>query len=150
MKLNKLFANLLFCSSALLSAQAFSAEHNVAMKNSGAGGVMVFEPAVLKVAVGDTVNFLPTDLAHNSESVAGLIPEGATAWKGDLSKKVTVTIDKEGVYVYRCLPHSVMAMVGVIVAGDASNLEAVKANSAALSNTFVTNKDRLNQYLSEL
>lgn len=150
MQLPKCLSKLLICSSIVLSAGAFAADHSVAMKNTGADGVMVFEPAVLKVAVGDTVTFIPTDAAHNSESVNGLIPEGASAWKGDLSKEVTVTIDKEGVYVYRCLPHSVMAMVGVIVAGNATNLEEIKTNSAALSRTFVTNKERLNQYLSGL
>lgn len=127
-----------------------AAEHTVEMKNSGAGGVMVFEPAVVKVAVGDTVHFVPTDMAHNSELVPGLHPAGSVTWKGAMSQKVSVTLDKEGVYVYKCLPHAMMAMVGVVVAGEPSNLADVKAKSAALSASFVTNKERLNQYLAEL
>ena len=140
-----IFTSLIFCAS-----QLFAAEHTVQMKNSGNGGIMVFEPAVLNVAVGDTVTFLPTDAAHNSQSVEGLIPAGATSWNGTLSQKVTVTIDKEGVYVYKCLPHAIMAMVGVIVAGEPTNLEEIKANVAALSSTFVTNKDRLDGYLAQI
>ena len=50
-------------------------EHEVAMKNAGTDGMKVFEPAVLRVNIGDTVHFMPTDMAHNSESVEGLTPE---------------------------------------------------------------------------
>ena len=43
-----------------------------------------------------------------------------------------------------------MAMVGVIVAGQASNLDKVKEDSADLSKTFVLAKDRLDKYLAEV
>ena len=35
--------------------------HEVKMLNSGADGIMVFEPAVIKISKGDTVNFVATD-----------------------------------------------------------------------------------------
>ena len=127
-----------------------AAEHTVMMKNSGADGVMVFEPAVLSVSVGDIIHFEPTDYAHNSESIEGLKPAGAVSWKSKLSKKLSVTIDKEGVYVYQCEPHIVMAMVGVIVAGEPYNLDQIKAQSKALTEKFVMNKNRLNEYLSQI
>ena len=146
MKLKTIMAFSLF----LFATNVLAADHTVEMKNAGADGAMVFEPAILKVEVGDVVNFMPTDMLHNSESIAELIPEGATGWKGDLSKKVSITIDKEGVYVYQCAPHSIMAMVGVIVAGQASNLDKVKEDSADLSKTFVLAKDRLDKYLAEV
>ena len=142
-----------FCTALMvlsLSIAVSAADHTVKMKNMGADGTMVFEPGYLKVAVGDTVHFEPTDLNHNSETVAGLLPTGATPWKGAMSKKVSVTIDKEGVYVYQCTPHLMLAMVGVIVAGSPSNLADVKKNSAALSAKFVTNKDRLDKYLAQV
>ncbi len=46
----------------LLSAPALSvaADFEVKMLNKGAEGAMVFEPAGLKVAPGDTVTFTPT------------------------------------------------------------------------------------------
>jgi len=134
----------------LSSQVAVAAEHTVQMKNVGADGTMVFEPAVVKAAVGDTVHFVPTDMAHNSESVPGLIPEGAAGWKGEMNQKISVTLDKEGVYVYKCAPHTVMAMVGVVVADNPTNLDDVKANSASLSATFAMNKDRLDKYLGQL
>lgn len=143
----RVFAAFIFT---FFATTVLAAEHTVQMKNAGAGGIMVFEPAVLKVAVGDTVTFLPTDLAHNSESVPGLTPEGSVTWKGNFNEKVSVTIDKEGVYVYKCLPHTVLGMVGVIVAGNPTNLEKIKKDSAAFSATFATNKDRLEKYLSQV
>ncbi len=134
---------------ALVAANVMAAEHTVEMKTAGADGTMVFEPAVIKVAVGDTVHFAPTDVAHNSESVAGLTPESSVAWKGDMSQKVSVTFDKEGIYVYHCLPHAVMAMIGRVVAGKPTNLEAIKANASTLTNTFAMNNDRLDKYLTQ-
>ena len=133
------------------ATKAFAAEHTVQMKNVGTdGSIMVFEPAVLNVAVGDTVHFVPTDAAHNSESVEGLIPEGATAWKGAMSSKVSVTLDQEGVYVYQCLPHIALAMVGVLVVGEPTNLDEIKEKSAELSGRIFSNKDRLDGYLAQI
>lgn len=135
---------------ALASNLAWAAEHTVMMKNMGADGTMVFEPAVLKVAVGDTVHFEPTDPAHNSESVPGLVPEGGATWKGGMSQKVSVTLNKEGVYVYKCAPHAIMAMAGVLVAGNPVNLDKIKADSAAFQGSFMMNKDRLKKYLEQV
>lgn len=134
----------------MVTSVTWAAEHTVKMKNMGADGSMVFEPAVLKVAVGDTVHFEPTDPAHNSESVTGLVPQGGATWKGGMNQKVSVTLDKEGVYVYKCAPHSIMAMVGVIVAGNPVNLEQVKADSASFQASFMLNKDRLQKYLDQV
>ena len=44
-------------------------EHEIKMLNMGTDGAMVFEPAVIKVSVGDTIHFKATDAAHNSVSV---------------------------------------------------------------------------------
>ena len=145
MKLKSLMGVALMC----LTTFAWSAEIIVEMKNTGADGTMVFEPAVVKAEVGDTVTFVPTDMAHNSELVPGLAPQGATSWKGGIGQAVSVTLDKEGVYVYQCLPHVVMAMVGVIVAGQPTNLDQVMADSAALKARFALNKDRLDNYLGQ-
>ena len=128
-----------------------AANHEVRMLNSGVEGFMVFEPAVVKAAVGDTVTFKATDMAHNSASIEGMIPEGANAWNGAMSQDVTVTVNKEGVYVYQCTPHSMMAMVGVIqVGGSLSNMDAIQAKVASVKAGFVTNKERLDTYLGSL
>ncbi len=138
---------------ALFSASLFThlhaAEHEVKMLNSGKdGGIMLFDPGALKVEVGDTVKFIPTDAGHDAASI--FTPEGATTWKGDLGKEVTVTIDKEGLYVYVCNPHKSMAMVGLIQAGEATNKEEATKAIKELSAGFVMNNDRLDKYLEEL
>lgn len=106
---------------------AVAAEHEIKMLNKGEAGIMVFEPAFLEIAPGDTVHFRAVDKGHNAASVDGMIPEGGATWKGGLNKDVTVTLDVDGVYGVRCVPHYPMGMVALIVVGDPSvNLEAAK------------------------
>ena len=133
---------------ALITSYAFAEDFEVTMLNQGADGVMVFEPSVLKIAVGDTVTFKPTNPGHNSASIAGMIPPGADAWTGGMSQEVKVTFTEEGTYVYQCTPHLMMAMVGVIAVGDASvNLSAVKDAAGDKKSEFMMATDRLDGYL---
>ena len=121
------------------------------MLNQGADGVMVFEPSVLKISVGDTVTFKPTNPGHNSASVAGMIPAGANSWDGGMSQEVKVTFTEEGTYVYQCTPHLMMAMVGVITVGDASvNLSAVKDAANEKKSEFMMSDQRLDEYLERI
>ena len=125
-------------------------EHIVKMLNSGEGGQMIFEPAVLKVSLGDTIHFKATDAAHNSVSMDGMIPSGGADWAGKLSQDISVVLDSEGVYVYQCDPHVMMAMIGVIQVGEAVNLEDIKMAAADKKSAFMMNSDRLDNYLSQL
>ena len=128
-----------------------SENYVVKMLNQGSTGIMVFEPAVLEINVGDTVTFEATDAAHNSASIPGMLPNGASEWFGELSRDITVSFDVPGVYGYQCTPHSMMAMVGVIkVGGDSSNIESVKAVANSYKSTFVMNQARLDEYLSKI
>ena len=125
-------------------------EHEVKMLNMSSAGSMVFEPPVLKVSVGDTIHFKSVDLSHNSASIAGMIPDGASSWSGGMNQDISVTLDTEGVYVYQCDPHAMMAMVGVIQVGNPVNLEAVKSEAGSKKAGFVMNQSRLDEYLSQL
>ena len=130
-----------------LSAEAYT----VKMLNQGVNGVMVFEPAFLKVNVGDTVTFESTDAAHNSASIPGMIPSGASPWNGQLSRDISVTFEIPGVYGYQCTPHAMMAMVGVIQVGDDnSNVETAKNVAVQFKSTFVMNQTRLDEYLAKI
>ena len=120
------------------------------MLNAGADGTMVFEPPVLKVSVGDTINFVLVDPMHNSASFPNMIPSNAESWNGTINENISVTLDVEGVYVYNCTPHAMMAMVGVIQVGEAVNLDEVKSAASQIKSTFVMNQDRLDDYLSRL
>ena len=134
----------------IFTSQIFSSDYEVRMLNSGPGGIMVFDPPVMKIKKGDTIHFKSVDMAHNSESISNMMPESGDTWMGAMSEDISVTFNTEGIYVYRCTPHIMMAMVGVIQVGNANNLEQVKAQANQLKNTFVTNKDRLDKYLSEV
>ena len=127
-----------------------SAEYTVQMLNNGKEGLMVFEPSVLSIQQGDTVLFEATDVSHNSASIPGMIPQGAMPWTGAMNQDVKVTFDKEGVYVYQCTPHSMMAMVGVIKVGVPNNLEIIKGKAEDQKKAFVMNKERLTNYLQEI
>jgi len=111
------------------TAPAMAANFEVHMLNKGANGdAMVFEPALTKVAVGDTVTFIPTDKGHDAQSVDKLIPDGAEAFKGKMGQELVVTFTVPGAYVIKCSPHYSMGMVALVVVGDdTSNLEALKA-----------------------
>ncbi len=108
-------------------------EHQVKMLNKGSNGkLMVFEPAFIRIAPGDTVKFLATTKGHNAESVAGMAPPGGNAFKGKINEEIVFRPSKPGLYGYKCLPHVGMGMVGLIQVGPASNKAAVAAGAAKL------------------
>ena len=125
-------------------------EHEIKMLNMGTDGAMVFEPAVIKVSVGDTIHFKATDAAHNSVSVEGMIPAGAASWASQLSQDFSITLDTEGIYVYQCDPHLIMAMIGVIQVGDAVNQAEILSASQNYKSKLMMNSERLDKYLSKL
>jgi pseudoazurin len=89
-----------------LAGAGYAETVEVKMLNRGAEGAMVFEPAALRLAPGDTVRFIATDKSHNAETIEGMFPEGA------------VSFASPGFYGIRCKPHFAMGMVMVIAVGD--------------------------------
>ena len=143
--------NLIIFTFIFFNLDIVSANHEVKMLNQGPTGVMVFEPAVLKINIGDTVTFKSVDAAHNSASIPGMIPAGASPWNGQLSQDLTVSFDVAGIYGYQCTPHSMMAMVGVIEVGnDQSNMNEVKSAAQTFKSTFVMNQSRLDEYIAQI
>jgi len=122
--LSAAFATLAFAPAALAE------DHEIQMLTTGSdGGRMVFEPAYLEVAPGDTVTFVATDPTHNAQTARGMLPEGAEGFRGAMNQDVSFTPDVEGVYGVVCQPHYGMGMVAVIKVGDgpAPNLEEARA-----------------------
>ncbi|SFH97005.1 pseudoazurin [Methylobacterium brachiatum] len=110
------------------TAGAYATEVSIKTLNSGPGGMMVFDPAFVKIQPGDTVRFVPADKGHNAELIKGMAPEGTPSFKTVVGKEETVTFDKPGLYGFKCSPHYIMGMVGLIEVGDKpDNLEAAKA-----------------------
>lgn len=106
-----LLAGTLFCSA--LQAQTFE----VKMLTRGAAGSMVYEPDYLRIEPGDNVRFIASQSGHNAASVAGLLPAGATAFKGQINQQVEQTFDVPGLYGVQCTPHLAMGMVMLIQVG---------------------------------
>lgn len=104
-----------------------AAEIEVKMLNSGEEGGMVFEPAFVQAEPGDTIRFLPTDKGHNVESINDMLPAGVETFKSDLNQEFVLEIKQDGVYGIKCTPHYGMGMIGLIAAGDLSNLDEARA-----------------------
>ena len=139
-------AGLVFAGLALAAAPAAAKEHQVKMLNKGAQGLMVFEPAFIKIAPGDTVKFLATNKGHNAESVAGMAPAGGTTFKGKINEEIVVRFNKQGLYGYKCLPHVGMGMVGLVQVGAAGNKGPVTAAAQKLPGM---GKKRMNEMLAK-
>jgi pseudoazurin len=106
-------------------AQAETIE--VKMLNRGEEGSMIFEPAFLKVNVGDILEFKSVDKGHNVESIKGMLPSGVEKFKSRIGGDFTLPITEEGLYGVKCTPHYAMGMVALIQAGAATNtVEAEK------------------------
>ncbi|MEQ8494659.1 MAG: plastocyanin/azurin family copper-binding protein [Gammaproteobacteria bacterium] len=107
-------------------ATAVAAEEHVVE-----GVVTQWRPMITFAQPGDSLRF-KNMTGHDTETIEGMIPEGAETWKSELGQEgFSVNLDQEGVYVFKCNPHITTGMVGVVVVGDArppQNLEALKGN----------------------
>jgi pseudoazurin len=112
----------------LLTTSAFAAEHVVNMVNKGADGTaMVFEPGFVRVAVGDTVKFVPVDKGHFAVPLPGFWPKDVPEVKGKINTDFVVTFDKEGLFGFKCTPHYAMGMVALVQVGAAAVSDEIKA-----------------------
>ena len=125
--MEKFIAALALGAAVIFAGAAGAAEVEIKMLNKGEKGAMVFEPNFVSVAPGDTIRFVPTDKGHNAETIKGMIPDGAEAFKSKFNEEITVTLDKEGIYGVKCAPHYGMGMVALIEVGEPVNLDAAKA-----------------------
>jgi pseudoazurin len=131
-----------------MAGQAAAAEHVVQMLNTGAGGAMVFEPAVVKAKPGDTIRYVPTNPGHNAELIAGMLPAGVTAQKGAMGKEFVLKVTAPGVYGVKCMPHYSSGMVSLVQVGAAApNLDAAKAVADRAPNFA---KRRFTQFFTQL
>ena len=92
-----------------LASSAYAAEIQM-----GSGGMLVFEPCELTIAVGDTVTFVNNELLpHNV-----IFADHDELSHGDLAftagESFDVTFEKAGDYAFQCDPHAGAGMKGVI------------------------------------
>ena len=130
--------------SMLVSNSALAADVTVEMLNKASdGNRMVYSQEIVKVEVGSTVTWIPTDKGHNVEMKAS---PNDMKFKSKNGKEASITFETPGIYYYWCTPHKGMGMIGlVVVGGDTSNKTQVsKAKAIGKS------KKKLKSLLSQL
>ena len=114
----------------LVPSAAAARDIVVQMKDNGADGMNVFEPAFVKAAPGDRIRFMATSPVHNAETIPTMLPDGVAPSKGLMGKEFDLIVAKPGLYGIKCLPHYSMGMVALIQVGAApANLARVQAAS---------------------
>lgn len=134
---------------AMSAVPAMAADVVVKMLNNGKEGAMVFEPSYVKAAVGDTIVFQSAEKGAH-QSVSMLVPAGAKTWSSPIDQDFKVKVEKEGVYLYSCLPHKAMGMVGVIQVGKPVNLAEAKALATKEQAGFAMNKTRFDAAMAKV
>ena len=135
----------------VMATPVIAADHTVEMLSSSNGEMMVFKPAVLKIAPGDSVTWKATNPGHNTASIAEMTPDASLEWNGKINEELKITFTKEGVYGYKCTPHYVLGMIGIIAVGDnLANLDASSDFAAVEEKKFATNKERFTSYINQL
>ena len=118
----RLFTVLFF----MFTSSAYAVDMTIDMLNKNADGErMVYSTEVAKVAIGDTVTWLPASKGHNVHFISA--PDGIELVKSKMNKEFSFTFEKEGIYLYQCTPHKAMGMIGLVVVGEnTDNLDSVK------------------------
>ena len=90
---------------------ALAADVAVEMLNKGDKGTMVFQPDLVRIAVGDTITFTNADsMTHTATALDGSFDTGQLA-KG---KSAKVKISAAGAHPFHCAIHS--SMKGTVTA----------------------------------
>lgn len=135
---------------ALLCAAVNAKEIEVKMLTNGPNGQMlVFDPEFIKANVGDTVTFLPMQKAGHT-SISLYVPDGAKTWKAKPDTKISVKIEKQGVYLVQCDVHKTLGMVAVIQAGKPVNLAEAKKVATEFEAKMLQHKDRFDKLLAQV
>ena len=122
MKIMKIASTIAALTVLLVSFNAIAEEHVVT------AGATNFNPIHLFVKPGDTVKWTNMTI-HDTQSMEGLIPEGAEHWKSNIGQELAIKVDAEGVYIYKCNPHYANGMVGAIIVGEANNMDQIETNA---------------------
>ena len=89
---------------------------------------MLFNPTIIEVEVGDTVEWIAKSKGHNVQFVVA--PQDIK-FKSKVNRDTEYTFTESGIYLYVCTPHKGMGMYGVVMVKrdglyDLTNLEEVE------------------------
>ena len=127
-----------------ISSQALAADAKIEMLNKDAdGNKMVFSEEIVRIGIGDTVTWVPTNKGHNVEMVSS---PNNMKFKSKNNKETSITFEQSGIYYYWCTPHKSMGMIGLVVVGDdISNKDVI-----AKTKTSGKSKKKLKKLLTQL
>ena len=120
--MTRLFTILFF----MLTSSAYAADMTIDMLIKNADGErMVYSTEVARVAVGDTITWLPASKGHNVHFISA--PDGVELIKSKMNKEFSFTFEKEGIYLYQCTPHKSMGMIALVIVGEnTDNIDSAK------------------------
>jgi pseudoazurin len=109
-----------------LISPALGADFTVEMLNKKGKERMVFSEKIVRIEVGDTINWKAKSKGHNVEFIAkNGVPSGVGKFKSKVSKNTQYKFTIPGIYAYWCTPHKGMGMIGFVIVGK--NLDNISA-----------------------
>lgn len=132
----------------VFTSNVYAKEWRVEMLNYDGEEGMLFKPAFIHAAVGDSVTFVPSHSGHYAQSYQ--TPPDVKGWKSPLDKEFTLKLTEQGLHVYYCPPHLMMGMVGVIQVGEAVNLAEVNNKAERLKSKMHLKPKRLEALLNQV
>ena len=124
-------------------------EHTVKLLTQGSGGkMMVFEPMFIKISVGDTINFIPSDASHNAQSFS--VPSEKSAFNTPYGEATKVTFTEAGGVLVKCLPHFALGMVAVVQVGENIDSSKINADWGKVRASVAMNKEAIDEALSKI
>ena len=118
----RLFTVLFF----MFTSSAYAADLTIDMLNKNADGErMVYSKEIARVAVGETITWLPASKGHNVHFISA--PDGVDLIKSKMNKEFSFKFEKEGIYLYQCTPHKSMGMIALVIVGEnTDNIDSAK------------------------
>ena len=117
----------LFAVILLSYSQGFGAETVIEMLNQQGSEMMVFSKKFIHIEPGDSVLWKATDKTHSVAFVKDGIPKGVPLFRSPFNEDARFVFNVPGIYVYKCVGHYGMGMIGMVVVGnDTHNLEQVE------------------------
>jgi|SRR6266436_1029803 len=121
----KTVSSIAVAATCLIALPIHADELRVKELNRGPTGFFVFDPELVRVKPGDTVDFIASDKGHDVHSVDGMIPDGAQPIDGKTTQDTKVMFNQPGIYVITCRIHTLMGMMCVVVVGDPVNIDNI-------------------------
>lgn len=78
---------------------------DVQLRRNGDNGQVSFDPAYLRLQTGDKLRFVANGPDSLVGSIAGMLPDGVAPLRQKAAQRLIVSLDKDGVYGFACLPH---------------------------------------------